>query len=263
MPKAQTTTAPVDPTLRPVKSILISQPKPEGRSPYLDLADKYGIKVDFRPFIQVEPIEAKEFRKAKIQIPDYSAVIFNSRNAIDHFFRLCEEMRITMPPETKYFCISEAIALYLQKHIQYRKRKVFFGKGRTKGLLDVLLKHKDKETFLFPCSEPRKPEIPEFLKEKGFRFAEATIYRTVPADLSDLEDIFYDMIVFFSPSGIKSLYLNFPGFRQLDTRIAGFGPATKLSVEEAGLRLDVEAPTPEYPSMTMAIEAYIKKANGR
>ncbi len=262
-PSAVQPEASSDAPLRPVKSILISQPKPEGKSPYLDLAERYGIKVDFRPFIQVEPIDGKTFRKSKVNIPDYSAIIFNSRNAIDHFFRLCGELRVTMSAETKYFCISEAIALYLQKHIQYRKRKVFFGKGRTKGLLDVLMKHKDKEKFLFPCSEPRKPEIPDFLKEKGFNFAEATIYRTVTADLSDLEDIFYDMIVFFSPSGIKSLYVNFPDFKQLETRLAGFGLATKQSIEEHGLRIDVEAPQPGLPSMTMAIEAYIKQANKR
>jgi uroporphyrinogen-III synthase len=250
-----------EPSTKPVKSILISQPKPEGKSPYLDLAEKHGIKVDFRPFIQVDSIDAKEFRKQKISIPEYTAVIFNSRTAIDHFFHLCEEMRVTMSPDTKYYCISEAVALYLQKYIQYRKRKVFFGKGRTAGLMDVLLKHKDRETYLFPCSEPRKPEIPEFLETNKFRFAEAMIYRTVSADLSDLEDIFYDMIVFFSPSGIKSLFDNFPDFQQNETRLAGFGPATKASILEAGLRLDIEAPLPDVPSMTMAIARYIKASN--
>ena len=250
-----------EPSNKPVKSILISQPRPEGKSPYLDLAEKHGIKLDFRPFIQVESIDAKEFRKQKVNIPDYTAVIFNSRTAIDHFFTLCEGMRVTMSPDTKYYCISEAVALYLQKYIQYRKRKVFFGKGRTQDLMDVLLKHKDRETYLFPCSEPRKPELPDFLATNKFRFAEAMIYRTVSADLSDLEDIFYDMIVFFSPSGITSLYDNFPGYQQNETRIAGFGPATKASVLGAGMRLDIEAPLPDVPSMTMAIARYIKDSN--
>ncbi len=251
-----------DPTKRPVKSILISQPKPEGKSPYLDLAERYRIKVDFRPFIQVEPIEGKDFRKSKVNIAEFSAVVFNSRHAIDHFFRVCEELRIKLSPETKFFCDSEAVALYLQKYTQYRKRKVFFGKGQLKSLLDLLLKHKEKESFLFPCSDIRAPEIPEFLAAKGFKYAEAVIYRTVAADLSDLEDIFYDMIVFFSPAGVRSLFINFPNFKQNNTRIAAFGNTTRSAVLEAGLRLDVEAPVlPDLPSMTSAIERYLRDVN--
>lgn len=254
--------SPTDPTKRPVKSILISQPKPEGRSPYLDLAERFKIKIDFRPFIQVDPIDARDFRKTKVHITEYSAVIFNSRHAIDHFFRVCEDLRIKLSPETKFFCDSEAVALYLQKYTQYRKRKVFFGKGQLQSLLDLLLKHKDKESFLFPCSDIRAPEIPDFLVKHKFKYAEAVIYRTVAADLSDLEDIFYDMIVFFSPAGVKSLFTNFPKFQQNNTRIAAFGSSTKSAVIETGLRLDVEAPVlPDVPSMTSAIERYLREVN--
>ncbi len=251
-----------DTTKRPVKSILISQPKPEGKSPYLELAERHRLKIDFRPFIQVDPIEGKDFRKSKVHISEYSAVIFNSRHAIDHFFRICDEMRVKLSPETKFFCDSEAVALYLQKYTQYRKRKVFFGKGNIQSLLDLLLKHKDKESFLFPCSDIRAPEIPDFLTKHNFKFAEAVIYRTVAADLSDLEEIFYDMIVFFSPAGVKSLFVNFPGFKQNFTRIAAFGSSTKNAVLEMGLHLDVEAPVlPDVPSMTLAIERYLREVN--
>ncbi len=260
MTRVKTQVLTSEPKKRPVKSILISQPKPEGKSPYLELAERHKLKIDFRPFIQVEPIEGKDFRKSKVNISDYSAVIFNSRHAIDHFFRVCEELRVKLSPDTKFFCDSEAVALYLQKYTQYRKRKVFFGKGQLKSLLDLLLKHKDKESFLFPCSNIRAPEIPDFLQQKGFKFAEAVIYRTVAADLSDLEEIFYDMIVFFSPAGVKSLFTNFPNFQQNETRIAAFGSSTKNAVIETGLRLDVEAPVlPDVPSMTSAIERYLKE----
>ncbi len=261
--KAKPNVLTADPTKRPVKSILISQPKPEGKSPYLDLAERFKIKIDFRPFIQVDAIEGKEFRKSKVHIEEFSAVIFNSRHAIDHFFRMCEELRIKTNPETKFFCDSETVALYLQKYTQYRKRKVFFGKGQLQSLLDLLQKHRDKESFLFPCSDIRAPEIPDFLAKQGFKYAEAVIYRTVAADLSDLEDIFYDMIVFFSPAGVKSLFINFPNFKQNFTRIAAFGSSTKAAVLETGLRLDVEAPVlPDIPSMTTAIERYLREVNG-
>ncbi|MFT7589185.1 MAG: uroporphyrinogen-III synthase [Limisphaerales bacterium] len=247
---------------RPVKSILISQPQPESRSPYLDLGEKFDIRVDFRPFIHVEPVAGNDFRKSKISIPDFSAIILTSRNAIDHFFRVCEELRIKMSAETKYFCSSETIALYLQKYIQYRKRKVFFSKARGKGLMELLIKHKANEKFLFPCSDIRKQLYPDFLDQNKFDWAEAVIYKTVASDLSDLEEIFYDMIVFFSPTGVKSLFINFPEFQQNETRIAAFGPTTKLAIEEAELRLDIEAPKlPEIKSMTFAIEQYIKAAN--
>lgn len=245
-----------------VKSILISQPKPEShKSPYFDLANKFKLKVDFRPFIQVEGVECKDFRKQKIVPTDYSAVIFTSRNAIDHFFRICDEFRTRMSQETKYFCISEAIALYLQKYTQYRKRKVFFANGNLKDLNKLLLKYKATDNFFLPCSDIRKGDLPNFLKKNKFNYSEAIIYRTVTADLSDLEKITYDMIVFFSPSGVKSLYHNFPDFKQNNTRIAAFGPTTCKSVAEAGLKLDVKAPIPQAPSMTMAIEKYLNKVN--
>ncbi len=245
-----------------VKSILISQPKPEnGKSPYFDLAEKYNLKIDFRQFIQVDGVPGKEFRKQRININDFTAVIFTSRSAIDHFFRVCDELRIKMSQETKYFCVSEAIAVYLQKYTQYRKRKVFFGNGSMKGMQDILKKHKSNEKFLLPCSDVRKPDLPEFLEKNKFDFQEGCFYRTVASDLSDLENIFYDMIVFFSPSGVQSLFQNFPAFKQNNTRIAAFGPATSKAIVDAGLRLDVKAPIPQAPSMTMAIERYLKEVN--
>lgn len=244
-----------------VKSILITQPKPEtDKSPYFDLAKKYNLKVDFRPFIHVEGIPAKDFRKDRINPLDFTAVIFTSRNAIDNYFRVCEEMRLEVPAEMKYFCVSESTALYLQKYVQYRKRKIFFGKQTSNDLIDVLKKHKE-ERFLFPCSDVHKEDIPVFLAQNKYDFAEAVLYRTVCSDLSDLAEVNYDMIAFFSPSGIKSLFLNFPDFKQNNTRIAAFGPTTTKAVLDAGLRLDVQAPMPQAPSMTMAIEEYIKVVN--
>lgn len=244
-----------------VKSILISQPEPENKnSPYYDISRKYGIQLDFRKFIQVEGIPPREFRKQKINILDHTAIIFTSRNSIDHYFRICEETRIQMPQSTKYFCTSESIALYLQKYIQYRKRKVFFGTGRLASLLELISKHKS-ETYLFPCSDVRKDELPNFLTENEIAFSEAYLYKTVVADLSDLSDIKYDMLVFFSPSGIKSLYQNFPDFEQGATRLATFGPATLKAVEAAGLKANIQVPSPECPSMTMAIQRYLDKVN--
>ena len=245
-----------------VSSILISQPKPKSdKSPYYTLAQKYDIKVDFRPFIEVEGITSKEFRKHRISPLDYSAIIFTSRNAINHFFKLCEATRVKMPQETKYFCASEATALYLQKFILYRKRKVFYPKtGRQMALKDILKKHRSKEKFLLPCAENRKADLPNFLKDNSFNYSEVPIYRTVASDLSDLENIFYDMIVFFSPLGFKSLYENFPDFKQNKTRIAVFGPTTaRVAAEDYSLRLDVKAPAPGITSMTMAIEKYLKE----
>lgn len=242
-----------------ITSLLISQPEPEtGKSSYYDLGKKYGMQVDFRQFIQVEGISSKEFRKARISPYDYSAVIFTSRLAIDHFFRVCEEMRLKMSMETKYFCISETVALYLQKYIQYRKRKVFFGEGRLASLMALLPKHKS-EKILLPCAEVHKSDLPDFLDEKGFTYDKAMIYRTVNSDLSDLKKITYDMIAFFSPSGVKSLLHNFPKFKQGKVKIAAFGKTTCKAVEDAKLRLDIKAPTPETPSMGMAIEHFLKK----
>ena len=248
--------------MREVKSILVSQPKPnDENSPYFKLADKYGIKVDFRQFIQVDPVPVKEFRKQKIDILNHTAVIFTSRNAVDHFFDICKELKIEMPADMKYFCISEQTANYLQKYIVIRKRKIFTGHRTAGDLIEILKKHKN-EKYLFPCSDIRKDDIPEFMQKNGFNYSEAIIYRTVASDLSDLENVYYDILAFFSPSGIHSLFVNFPDFKQNNTRIAAFGPTTAKAVRDAGLELDIEAPLPNAPSMTGAIELYIKKANG-
>ena len=245
-----------------VSSILVTQPQPtDEKSPYFELASKYGLKIDFRPFIQVDPVPLKEFRKQKINILEHTAVIFTSRNAVDHFFRMCTESRIEVPADMKYFCISEQTANYLQKYIVVRKRKVFTGLKTAADLLDTLKKHKN-EKFLFPCSDIRKNDIPEFMYGNGITFTEAVLYETVASDLSDLSDVNYDVIAFFSPSGINSLYVNFPDFRQNNTRIAAFGPTTAKAVRDAGLVLDIEAPQPNAPSMTGALEVYIRQANG-
>jgi uroporphyrinogen-III synthase len=244
-----------------VKSIIVSQPDPDtAKSPYFELAEKYGLKIDFRPFIQVEGVPAKEFRNNRIYILDHTAVIFTSRTAIDHFFRISQELRLTIPDTMKYFCISEATAFYLQKYIVYRKRKIFYGDGRFSDLINVMKKHRD-ENFLVPLSDIHKQEIPELLDAEGYKYTKAILYRTVSSDLSDLKEINYDILVFFSPSGIKSLFQNFPNFVQNDIKIACFGPTTAKAVREAGLRLDIEAPTAQAPSMTMALEQFIKKNN--
>jgi len=256
-PKAKNPTTTPD-TKGKVRNILISQPFPEnGKSPLVDIGTKYKIKVDFRSFIQVEGLSVKDFRRSRINIPEYTAIIFNSRNAIDYFFKLSDEMRIKLSQDMKYFCVSEAIALYLQKYIQYRKRKVFF-ETPSKTLFEILNKHKDNEKFLYPCSKDRKDDIPNFLASKRFNYSEAYIYQTVPSDLSDLTSIKYDMIVFFSPVSIKSLFFNFPDFEQEDRRIGGFGQVTHDAIKEAGLRLDLVAPSPQAPSMAQAIENYFK-----
>ena len=247
--------------MRPVKSILVSQPEPkDNNSPYYKLAEKYGLKVDFRKFIQVDPVSMKEFRKQKIDILNHTAIIFTSRNAVDHFFDICSKLKIEMPADMKYFCISEQTANYLQKYIVIRKRKIFTGHRTAADLMEILKKHKN-EKYLFPCSDIRKDDIPEFLTQNGYQFSEAVIYRTVASDLSDLENVYYDILAFFSPSGIDSLFTNFPDFKQNDTRIAAFGPTTAKAVRDHDLVLDIEAPLPNAPSMTGAIELYIKKAN--
>ncbi|WMJ72496.1 uroporphyrinogen-III synthase [Cytophagaceae bacterium ABcell3] len=247
--------------LTKVSSILVSQPKPsDNKSPYFALAEKYNLKIDFRPFIGVEPVSLKEFKKEKIDILSHTAVIFTSRNAVDNFFRICSEAKIEVPADMKYFCISEQTANYLQKYIVIRKRKIFVGHKTARDLEDVLKKHKN-EKYLFPCSDIRKDDIPSFLKSNNIKFTEAVIYRTVASDLSDLRDVNYDIIAFFSPSGINSLFVNFPDFEQKNTRIAAFGPTTAKAVRDAGLILDIEAPLPNAPSMTGALEVYIKKAN--
>jgi uroporphyrinogen-III synthase len=248
--------------LKVVKSILISQPKPDNneKSPYSELATKYGIKVDFRPFIQVEPLPAKDFRKQKINILEHTAIIFTSKNAIDFFFKLCEEMKIEMPPEMKYFCITEQQSNYLQKYIVIRKRKIFHGVRTAADLIEVIKKHKT-ERFLYPCSEIRRDEIPLYMEKNGIKYSEAIIYRTVASNLADVNLKEYDMIGFFSPSGVHSLFTNFPDFQQGDMRIAAFGPTTAKAVLEHNLILDIQAPQPNAPSMTGAIELYIREAN--
>lgn len=248
--------------MRKVKSILVTQEAPtDVNSPYLKLAEKYNLKIDFRPFIQVEAVPIKEFRKQKVDILQHTAVIFTSRHAVDHYFQICQELKLEMPPEMKYFCISDQTSNYLQKYIVIRKRKIFAGLKDTKDLLEIIKKHKN-EKFLFPCSDIRKNDIPEFLTENGFHFTEAIMYHTVAANLSDLKNVYYDILAFFSPSGINSLYINFPDFKQNNTRIAAFGPTTAKAVKEASLILDIEAPLPNAPSMTGALELYIKAANG-
>lgn len=244
-----------------IKRILVSQPKPEStKSPYFEFAERNNVKVDFRPFIQVESVSSKEFRQTRVNILDHSAVILTSRTAIDHFFRICNELRITVPDSFKYFCISEATAFYLQKYIVYRKRKIFYGDGKFSELVDIIKKHSD-EKYIVPLSHIHKPEIPQLLDEANIDYTKAILYKTVSSDLSDLKDVNYDILVFYSPSGIKSLLQNFPEFEQNATRIASFGPTTAKAVKEAGLRLDIQAPNPQAPSMTMALEQYIKKLN--
>ena len=248
--------------MRKVKSILVTQEAPtDPNSPYLKLAEKFNLKIDFRPFIQVEPVPAKEFRKQKIDILNHTAIIFTSRNAVDHFFIICQELKVEMPADMKYFCISDQTSNYLQKYIVIRKRKIFTGLKDTRDLLEIIKKHKN-EKFLFPCSDIRKNDIPDFLKENGYSFTEAIIYHTVAANLSDLKNVYYDILAFFSPSGINSLFVNFPDFTQSNTRLAAFGPTTSKAVQDAGLILDIEAPLPNAPSMTGALELYIKRANG-
>lgn len=240
-----------------VKTILISQPKPSTeKSPYYDLADKHSLKIDFRPFIHVEPVSALDFRQERINILDHTAVIFTSRNAVDHFFRMCAEMRVIVPDTMKYFCLAESTAFYLQKYVVFRKRKVFTGQVRFADLLEYIKKHKN-ERYLLPCSDLLKPSIPKTLDEANVKYSRATMYRTVCSDLSDLSEVKYDMLVFFSPGGIESLFKNFPAFTQDDTRIACFGPTTISAAEDAGLRVDVSAPNQKAPSMSMAIEHYI------
>lgn len=247
-------------TYKRVKTILVSQPKPE-RSPYYQLEEKYGLTIDWRPFIHVEGLSAKDFRKFKIYPEEYSAIIFTSLYSIDHFFRMCEELRYKISEDLKYFCLTESIANYLQKFIVYRKRKVFAGTRTILDLKPALMKHKDKEKFLLPCSNLGAQDVTSFLKDNNFNYQEAMMYQTVSSDLSDLRDIFYDVLVFFSPLGIKSLFDNFPDFEQNETRFAVFGDSTMKATEEAGLFCNIKAPEPDVPSMTMALENYLKLSN--
>lgn len=243
-----------------IDSILISQPKPE-RSPYFDLEKKWGIKVDWRSFIHVEGVTEKEFRKNRLRPDEYSSIIFTSKNAIEHFFRMCEEMRVKMSSQTKYFCLTETIANYLQKFIVYRKRKVFVGVRKPEDLDAYFKKHKDNENFLLPCSNLGAKSMIKYLDENGIDYQEAMMYRTVSSDLSDLKDITYDVLVFFSPLDIESLFDNFPDFKQNDTRMAIYGKSTQAAVVKKGLDINIEAPTPGTPSMSMALEKYLVKSN--
>ncbi|MEI6696033.1 MAG: uroporphyrinogen-III synthase [Bacteroidota bacterium] len=244
-----------------VKNILISQPPPSDneKSPYRDLAEKYNLKMDFHKFFRIEGIPGREFRLDRINMADYTAVIFTSRHAVDHYFRIAKEVRFDVPDITKYFCISEAIALYLQKYVQYRKRKIFHGKQSFPELMDIILKHKE-DKFLLPCSDIHKQDMPDLLEKHGVRFAKAIIYKTVDSDLKSVIDINkYDMLVIFSPSGVKSLFNNFPDFEQGEKIIAGFGPTTATAITESGLNISISAPTKTSPSMTMAIEEFLIK----
>lgn len=243
-----------------VKSILVSQPKPTENSPYYDLEKRTKIKIDFRSFIQVDGVDAKDVRQQKIDFSNYTAIIFTSKNVIDNYFRLAEEMRFTVPDDMKYFCPTDAIANYLHKYIVYRKRKTYVGEKGLEDLTVYFKKHKD-EKYLLPSSDVLNPAIPELLNQLGITWERGILCRTVSSDLSDLEDVKYDILVFFTPSGIKSLFENFPDFTQDNTRIAVFGKTTVKAATEMGLRIDIEAPTPETPSMTMALEKYLKEAN--
>ena len=240
-----------------IKSILVSQPEPQNpKSPYFELARKHNLKIDFRPFITVVGVPAKEFRQQKINILDYTAVIFTSKTAIDHFFRICEELRITVPDSMKYFCITENVAFYLQKYIVYRKRKIFHGNANFPELVSIIAKHKD-DKFFVPLSVPHKAEIPDLLDKNSISYVIGNLYRTISADLSDLADVYYDILVFYSPSGPKSLMENFPEFKQNNTMIAAFGPTTACAIKDLGLRLDIDAPNQKAPSMTMALDNFI------
>jgi uroporphyrinogen-III synthase len=246
--------------VRKVKKILISQPKPTtDKSPYYEIAEKFHVEIHFRPFIKVERVSVKEFRQQRINIPDYTAIVFTARTAIDHFFSLCEELRITMPETMKYFCISESVALYLQKYIVYRKRKIFFSQtGKIEGLNNAITKH-SKEKFLVPLPDQHNDEVTRFLEEKKIDYTESVMYRTVSNDFDKDEPFDYDMVIFFSPAGVQSLFKNFPDFKQGDIAIGCFGSTTAKAVEEAGLRLDCEAPLPGLPSMTAALENFLKE----
>lgn len=242
-----------------IKKILVSQPKPTSdKSPYYEIAQKYGVEIDFRPFIKVEGLSAKEFRQSKVSIPEFTAVIFTARTAIDHFFRLCEEMRITIPDTMKYFCTTEAIALYLQKYIVYRKRKIFHANtGKLADLIPFLTKH-NKEKYLYAVSDVHNDDT-TLLDSAKINYTKAVMYRTVSNDFGEDEKFDYDMLIFFSPAGISSLLKNFPDFQQGDIRIASFGATTAQAVKDAGLRLDIEAPTVKDKSMTAALESYLQE----
>ena len=244
-----------------IKTILISQPYPsDENSPYFKLAKEWGLKIDFRKFIQIDGVSVNEFRKQNINPLEYTAVIFTSKYAIDHYFRLMKELKIEMPPEMKYFCVSEATSKYLQKYIVIRKRKLYVGVRTSKDLIEIVKKH-PKEKYIFPCSAIHTRSLTDWMEERNYNLAKAVIYNTVSSDLSDLENVYYDMLCFYSPSGIESLLTNFPDFKQNDTVLASFGPTTAAAMRKNDLRVDIEAPKPNMPSMTAAIELYLKEFN--
>ena len=245
-----------------IKKVLVSQPKPTSeKSPYFDIAEKYGVKIDFRPFIKVESLSAKEFRQQKVSILDHTAIVFTSRHAIDHFFNLCVELRVTIPETMKYFCTSETIALYIQKYVQYRKRKVLFGAtGKFADLVPLMVKH-NTEKYFVPMSDVHNDEVKDLLDKKKIQHTEAVMYRTVSNDFKPEEMSDYDMLVFFSPAGISALKKNFPDFDQKEIKIGTFGSTTAQAVRDAGLRLDLEAPSVQAPSMTAALDMFIKENN--
>lgn len=246
-----------------IKKILVSQPRPSSeKSPYFEIAAKYNVEIVFRPFIKVESLTPKEFRQQKISILDHTAIVFTSRHAIDHFFHLCKELRLTIPEDMKYFCITETVALYIQKYVQYRKRKVFFGStGKINDLVPTMVKHKSERYFV-PLSDVHNDEIRNLLDAKKLQHTEGVMYRTVSNDFTPDEPFDYDMLIFFSPSGVQSLLKNFPDFEQGKIAIGCFGPTTAKAVKDAGLRLDLEAPSGEYPSITAALSAFVARENG-
>ncbi|MAO02493.1 MAG: uroporphyrinogen-III synthase [Flavobacteriales bacterium] len=248
--------------MKKVKSVLISQPKPEGKSPYAAIQKKHNLKIDYFPFMHVEEMTSLEFKEQRISLLNHDSVIFTSKNAMDHYFGMMEKLRLRIPDFTKYFCVSEAIAHYLQNFITYRKRKIFTGEQSLASLIPVMQKHTESK-FLFPCSDVLKNKVNVALEESGLQYTKAQMYKVVCSDLSDLSDVKYDILVFFSPTGVKSLLENFPKFKQEDTRLAIFGKTTKETVEKNGLRVDILAPTKKAPSMSMALDQYIKEANKR
>jgi uroporphyrinogen-III synthase len=244
-----------------IKKILVSQPQPESeKSPYYELAEKNNVKIDFRPFSHVLGVPCKDFRKQRIDILAHTAIVFSSKTAIDHFFRICGEMRISVPDTMKYFCVSESVAFYLQKYIIYRKRKIFHGNGMVTDLMELIMKHQD-EKYLLPLSDQQNEELTILLEKQKVKYSKAILYQNVCLDISDLSIINYDLLVFFSPSSFKSLLKNFPGFQQNEIKIGSFGSSTAKAILEAGLRLDLQAPRPEAPSMIAALEQYIKEQN--
>jgi uroporphyrinogen-III synthase len=246
-----------------IKNILVAQPAPEGpKSPYFDLAAKYKLKFNFVPFVKVEGVPGKDFRKQRITLNDYSGIIFTSRNSIDHFFRICDELRVKMSQETKFFCTSEAIALYLQKYTQYRKRKVFFGDmTNNKELRMLLMKHRDATRFLYICAEAKKDEIPAFMHANGFNYAEGVMYKPIAVDLQGLNAHQYDMMILFSPTGIHSLYHNFPKFKQENLKIGAYGRTTADAILDKGLVLHLMAPIDKIPTINVALDIYLTESN--